>query len=500
MESKERSEHLIFILIAACLLLMGLWWLSSGRAWGQALPLSASLTSLSAEPDWWATGELKGGQFAYSVASAGDFNGDGYADILVGAPKEELDAYRGGTVHAYYGYAGGVQDNPAWVLGSEQQGSAFGASLASADLDGDSLDEILVGAPEYATTTRSSGKVFVYGHSQLNDTPSLIWEKESPIAEARYGQSISSGDFNNDGYADLLIGAPQYTNSLNNQGAVFIHYGSPVGLADEPDWSYESDQAGSLLGSSVAGVGDVNGDGYNDILVGAPGYNNGVLVDAGRIYLFLGSDSGLSDTPAWTYTGTQANSKLGARVSAAGDVNHDGHADVLANVRYMTGEFTFYGQALAFYGSASGLGASPSWSFTIEQQNTCFGCALATVGDVNGDHIDDIIIGDWTYNFLYDSDGQNSIEGAAFIFLGKPSGLSGNIAWLAYGKKAEASFGYAVASAGDVNGDGFSDVLIGGPDYKTDRDPVGRADLYLGSEAEAVVYRFQVMLPMVTSR
>ena len=503
---------MIFILIAACLLLMGLWWLTSGQAFGQALPFSASLTSLSAEPDWWATGELKGGQFAYSVASAGDFNGDGYADILVGAPKEELDAYRGGTVHAYYGYAGGMQDNHAWVLGSQQQGSAFGASLGTADLNGDGLDEILVGAPGFTIPTSNSGKVFVYGHSQLNDPLALVWEQANPSTEpeqARYGQSISSGDFNGDGYADLLIGAPQHkivdpidvTKELT-VGAAYVHYGSASGLlaGAAADWTYIGAQPGEILGSSVAGVGDINDDGYDDLLIGAPGYNNGDLADAGRLYLFLGSASGLGATPAWTYTGIQANSRLGARVSAAGDVNHDGHADVLASVRKMSGEYTFNGQALAFYGSVSGLGAAPSWSFTIEQENTCFGCALASAGDVNGDQIDDILIGDWTYNFLYDSDGQNSIEGAAFVFLGKSGGLSGNIAWLAYGKKAEASFGYAVASAGDVNGDGFSDVLIGGPDYKTDRDPVGRADLYLGSAAEAVIYRFQLMLPMVTSQ
>ena len=142
------------------------------------------------------------------------------------------------------------------------------------------------------------------------------------------------------------------------------------------------------------------------------------------------------------------------------------------------------------------LGYGSSFSFINQPRN---GFPELRQRDGFGyDQIDDILIGDWTYNYLYDSDGQNSIEGAAFIFLGKPSGLSGNIAWIGYGRKSDATFGFSIASAGDVNGDGFSDVLIGGPDYKTDRDPVGRADLYLGSEAEAVVYRFQVMLPMVT--
>ena len=504
MESKESSEHLVFILFAACLLLVGLWWLTSGRAFGQALPISASLASLSAEPDWFATGELKGGQFAYGVACAGDFNQDGYVDGLVGAPKEGL----GGTLHAYYGYAGGMQDNPAWVLGSDQQGSAFGASLHSADLDGDGFNEIVVAAPKYKTTTSESGKVFVYSYTQSSLSPVLTWEKESPQGEAHFGEALSSGDFNGDGYADLAISAPGYDipdplipgELLLQVGVTFVHNGSPTGLVDEPDWYFIGEQSGAQFGNSLAGVGDVNGDGFDDLLVSAWGYNTAAHNDAGRIYLFLGTASGLSKTPAWSYMGTQTNSRLGATVSAAGDVNHDGHADVLASARYMTGEFTFYGQVLAFYGSDSGLGSSPSWTYTIEQQNTCFGCALAPAGDVNGDHIADIIIGDWTYNYLYDSDGQKSVEGAAFVFLGKAGGLSGNIAWWAYGKKAEASFGYAVASAGDVNGDGFSDVLIGGPDYRTDRDPVGRADLYLGSAAEAVVYRFQVALPLVQNR
>ena len=136
-----------------------------------------------------------------------------------------------------------------------------------------------------------------------------------------------------------------------------------------------------------------------------------------------------------------------------------------------------YGQVLTFYGASSLPDKARIWSFTIEQENTCFGCALAAAGDVNGDNYADLIVGDGQYNYLLfdDGEGLSSIEGAAFVFLGKPERAIGEHSLDGIWTKVRRQFGYAVASAGNVNGDGFSDVLIGGPDYKTGRRP-GRTD------------------------
>ena len=140
---------------------MGLWWLSSGQAWGQALVE----TMLSNEPDWWINGTDQGDQFGYSVASA-DLNADGIQDMLIGAPKDELNVYREGTLNIFFASAGSLPASPDRRIGGGQQGSAFGASLATADLNDDGYNEIIVGAPLYATPFNNSGKVFVYGRTQ----------------------------------------------------------------------------------------------------------------------------------------------------------------------------------------------------------------------------------------------------------------------------------------------------------------------------------------------
>src|SRR5207244_3506133 len=110
--------------------------------------------------------------------------------------------------------------------------------------------------------------------------------------------SVASGDVNGDGYDDMVAGASAYANGQNGEGAVYVWFGSVSGLEDQPSWRHESDLVGGELGASVA-VGDVNGDGYDDVLAGAPGV--GSPWASGRAYLFLGSPTGPSATPDWTY-------------------------------------------------------------------------------------------------------------------------------------------------------------------------------------------------------
>src|SRR5207249_180283 len=138
----------------------------------------------------------------------------------------------------------------------------------------------------------------------------------------------TAGDVNGDGYSDVIVGAPLYDNGQTDEGRVFVFLGSASGLATSAAWTAESNQASAQFGASVAAAGDVNGDGFGDVMIGAPFFDNG-QADEGRVFLYLGSASGLATSPAWTAESNQANAQFGTSVATAGDVNGDGRADVI---------------------------------------------------------------------------------------------------------------------------------------------------------------------------
>src|SRR4029434_9610682 len=143
------------------------------------------------------------------------------------------------------------------------------------------------------------------------------------------GASVgTAGDVNGDGYDDVIVGANGYDNGQTNEGRAYVYLGSAAGLSTTPAWTAESDQAGAELGISVATAGDVNGDGFSDVMVGASAYDNGQL-DEGRAYAYLGSAAGLSTAAAWTAESDQVSANFGLTVATAGDVNGDGFSDVI---------------------------------------------------------------------------------------------------------------------------------------------------------------------------
>src|SRR5439155_4465222 len=190
--------------------------------------------------------------------------------------------------------------------------------------------------------------------------------------------------------------------------------------------------------------------------------------DEGRAFVFLGSASGLASTPAWTAESDQASADFGASVATAGDVNGDGYADVIVGAHLYDNGQSNEGRAFVFLGSASGLASTPAWTAESNQANADFGVSVATAGDVNGDGYSDVIVG----APLYDN-GQTD-EGRAFLYLGSASGLSASPAWTAESDQAGAQFAASVASAGDVNGDGFDDVLVGAPLFDNGQTDEGR--------------------------
>jgi hypothetical protein len=278
----------------------------------------------------------------------------------------------------------------------------------------------------------------------------------------------------------VVVGARWYTFGEANEGAAYLFFGTPTGLETVPRWIYESDQGNAGLGAAVAGAGDVNGDGFDDVLAGAPNYDT-AQVDAGAAFLFYGSTIGLSVEPDWTAYGVQNGETFGAAVEAAGDLNHDGKADIFVGAPLFVtddGANPAAGAAYVFYGSPAGPSHTANWFITGSQPDAAFGfsggSAGAAAGDVNGDNYGDLVIG------AYRLDDDQPDEGGLFVYLGGPLGLSWDPIWLAFGDKAEATFGFDAHLAGDVNADGYADIIVGAPQFRRSELLYGRAFLFLG--------------------
>ncbi len=146
--------------------------------------------------------------------------------------------------------------------------------------------------------------------------------------------SPSAGDLNGDGYQDLVVSAYLYSAGQASEGAVFAYHGSPTGPSPTADWMAEGDQASAFFGWAVDGVGDVNGDGFDDIVIGARYYDD-LRTDEGAAFLYLGSAAGLQPSPAWRVTGGVDRVGMGYAVAGAGDVNGDGFDDVVVSAALM---------------------------------------------------------------------------------------------------------------------------------------------------------------------
>ena len=313
--------------------------------------------------------------------------------------------------------------------------------------------------------------------ARFNPRPS--WKAEGNQVDAYFGLSVgTAGDVNGDGYDDVIVGAPYYSNGQSGEGRAFVYHGSATGLSKTPDWTAESDQAGAYFGVSVTTAGDVNGDGYDDIIVGAPYYSNGQSGE-GRAFVYHGSATGLSTTPDWTAEGNQEGADFGYSVATAGDVNGDGYDDVVVGADVYSNDQVCEGRAFAYHGSATGLSTTPDWTAGSDQEFASFGVSLGRAGDVNGDGYDDVIIG-----ASGDSNGQ-VYEGRAFVYLGSSPGLDTTPRWTPESDQESAYFGNSVGTAGDVNGDGYDDVIGGAPYYDH-----GQSD-----EGVAVVFRGRATMP-----
>jgi hypothetical protein len=364
--------------------------------------------------------------------------------------------------------------NPDWLRDGDSQGDEFGHSVAGAgDVNGDGYGELIVGAAKATYTQSREGVAYVFYGAPQGPEIDPDWLAGGDQKGSEFGASVNgAGDVNGDTYDDVIVGAPLY--GQPETGRAFVFYGSATGLSATPDWSAGIGLRDARFGVSVSGAGDVNKDGYDDVIVGAQGYTDGEALEGGA-FVFYGSPSGPITTTMWVAQGNQASALFGSSVSGAGDVNGDGYDDVIVGApQYDNGESN-EGAAFVFFGSESGLSAGPDWMAEGDQAEAEFGVAVGTAGRVNDDVYGDVIVG------AVDYDGSVADVGAAFVYYGSADGLADTPNWSALGSQEHSGFGCAVGGGGDVNRDGFDDVIVGADRFDYDQSLEGAAFVYSGS-------------------
>ena len=387
---------------------------------GRVFVFLGSASGLASTAAWTAEANQASALFGYSVGAAGDVNGDGFDDLVVGAYLYDNGQTDEGRAYLYLGSATGLGTTAAWTAESDQASARFGWSVSGAgDVNGDGFGDVVVGATQYDNGHTDEGRASLYLGSATGLSTTAAWTAESNQGTAYTGWSVDgAGDVNGDGFGDVAIGSTLWDNGQTNEGRASVYLGSAAGLATTASWNFEPNQSGAAVGGSVVGAGDVNGDGYADLAVGAYLYDNG-QINEGRALVFHGSATGLATSASWTGEPNQANAYLGYSVAAAGDVNGDGYADLVAGAHLYDNGQTDEGGAWLWYGSATGLSSTAAWTGEADQASAYYGYSVAGA-DVNGDGYSDVIAGSYAYD-----NGQTN-EGRAFIYLTTPPDSDGD--------------------------------------------------------------------------
>lgn len=400
------------------------------------LPLLATavLGAVTAQkPIYTLAGSGVGDRLGEAVSGAGDVNGDGFADVIVGAPFADSNGLDSGTVRVLSG-ADGSSLRTFW---GQHAGDQFGRSVRGAgDVNGDGFADLIVGAPRADTNGADSGSAYVL--SGANGSTLHVFSGDS--AGDQFGWSVSgAGDVDGDGFADLVVGAPFADVGGANSGMARVF----SGVSGAVLYSTFGDGAGDRLGWSVSGVGDVDTDCFDDVVVGMPfDDNNGT--DSGSVRLL----SGPAGNVLWTVFGKASGDRLGWSVSGAGDSDGDEIPDVVAGAPWNDTKGSDAGHCRVL----SGVNGWPL--FTVHgDAGDNLGWSVGGCGDVDGDGTADVIAG----SPRHDAGGTDA--GRASVW----SGATGQVLWVMDGRASQDYLGWSVGVAGDLLADGYAGLIVGAP-------------------------------------
>lgn len=419
-------------------------------------------------PAWSADGDPRS-RFGNRTMGVGDVNGDGYGDLMVGAPAYDTNR---GKAYLYCGGPAGLSAGakPCWTAEGSQVGGQFGDRVGQAgDVNGDGYDDVFLSVPFWKGVGRC--EVYLGGPKGLGKAPNwALSPKDGGLSQAFGDCTHPTGDVNGDGYDDLLVGAYQANSAT---GRALLYLGGPKGLSQEPVWEGRGEAEGDQYGYTLAGVGDLNGDGFGDVIVGAKfhdpsrelGLKDKSRVAAGKAYLYYGTAHGLSPVAAKVFYGEQIQSQLSVRSFGLGDLNGDSHPEFgLSEPGLDTGK-----GALRVY-SAPGLAVTKEYRGR-DFKLTDFGRASSPAGDMNGDGYDDLAVV-----------GRVGERGQVLLFFGGPHGLSSRPQFFVQAPDESGAYGCWVAPAGDLDGDGLADLVIGAELYNGSGSLNGRVYVCYGKQ------------------
>lgn len=372
----------------------------------------------------------------------------------------------------------GMSTSPTWLFHTPAVAATGGADLSvhpHPDFNGDGIDDLAVGSPNANPGARMRAGTVTIFHGVAGSTPMTpTLTLEGAVDSSRFGSSLASaGDVNGDGFGDLIVAANAASpGGRVNAGSVSIFHGGPTGLNMVAARVLEGAVAQDSFGASVANVGDLNLDGYAEVAVGATGADFAGRSNAGSVSIYSGSAMGVGAVAARVLEGSANDDNLGNAVSA-GDFNGDGFGDVVVSAfRADPGGRADAGTVSIFLGAMAGLAAMPARVLEGVGAGDLFGRTLGSNGDVNNDGFSDLVIG-----ATFANPGGRSHAGTASFYLGSAGAIPAAPTRVLEGASADDLYGIAASLSGDINGDGFNDVIIG----VQAGDAVGRANTGLAN-------------------